>query len=96
MWRLFFDQLSTAEISEEAFRFIGLKKMSLKIKLLLKIMELQDLAKKVGNSYRLTRKGIKEVYKAIINYIIEFPAKATEIFTQISKSKNYPEVVKME
>lgn len=94
-WRLFLDQLSTVKVSGEVFKSIGLKSVPLKVKLFLKIMELNGIVKRAGNAYKLTRRGIREVYKSVMNYVIEVPVKATEVFTQISKSKNYPEVVEI-
>ncbi|MEM0285182.1 MAG: radical SAM protein [Sulfolobales archaeon] len=94
-WRLFFDQLTTARVDEEAFRSIGLKGMPLKMKLLLKVMELNSLVRRDGSTHRLTRRGIKEVYKFVTNYIIEVPIKATGLFIQVSRSEDYPEVVKL-
>lgn len=95
VWRLFFDQLSTGRVSWEAFKSAGIKSAPLSIKLFLKMLELNGIVKKDGSIYKLTRRGIREVYKSIINYVIEIPVKATEVFTHISKSKNYPEVVEI-
>lgn len=94
-WRLFFDQLSAVEIREEVFKKAGFRGMPIRVKLLLKAMELNGIAERVGGTYRLTRHGIKEVYKSVINYVVEIPVKATEVFTQISKSGSRPEVVEI-
>lgn len=94
-WRLFFDQLSTAEVREDLFKFTGFKNMPLKVRFLLKAMELNGTVERVGGIYRLTRRGIKEVYKSVINYVIDVPVKATEMFTRISRSGKYPEVVEI-
>ncbi|MEM1651362.1 MAG: hypothetical protein QXH94_06215, partial [Sulfolobales archaeon] len=69
--------------------------MPLKMKLLLKVMELNSLVRRDGSTHRLTRRGIKEVYKFVTNYIIEVPVKATGLFIQVSRSEDYPEVVKL-
>lgn len=95
VWRLFFDQLTAAKVDEEAFRFVGLKGMPLKMKLLLKLMELNGLVRRDGSAYRLTRRGIKEVYKATINYIIEVPVKATGLFIRLSRTEDYPKIVRL-
>ncbi|MEM1542164.1 MAG: radical SAM protein [Ignisphaera sp.] len=96
LWRLFFDQLSAVEISEESFKLIGLKKMPFKVKLLLKVLELSGIVTKSGRTYRLTRLGIREVYKSVMNYVIEVPVKTTGIFIEMSKFNNYPETIKIE
>ncbi|MEM0326885.1 MAG: hypothetical protein QW733_07655 [Desulfurococcaceae archaeon] len=90
VWRLFFDQLSAVEISEEPFRLIGLRKIPFKVKLLLKVLELSGIVTKAGGTYRLTRRGIKEVYKSVMNYVVEVPVKATGVFMEICKLSSYP------
>ncbi|MEM4469823.1 MAG: hypothetical protein QXF73_03100, partial [Desulfurococcaceae archaeon] len=75
--------------------FTGFKNMPLKVRFLLKAMELNGTVERVGGIYRLTRRGIKEVYKSVINYVIDVPVKATEMFTRISRSGKYPEVVEI-
>ncbi|MEM4036028.1 MAG: radical SAM protein [Fervidicoccaceae archaeon] len=94
-WRLFFDQLAAAKVSEEAFRSIGLRGVPLKMRLLLKVMELEGLVRRAGDAYRLTRRGIREMYRALTNYIIEVPVKATGTFIQVSRSGDRPEVIKL-
>ncbi|MEM1897457.1 MAG: radical SAM protein [Ignisphaera sp.] len=94
IWRLFFDQLSSCEISDKAFRLIGLNKIPLRIKLLLKIMEINGLVKRNGDIYRLSRRGIKEVYKSVMNYVTK-PVRLAEAITEISRYEDYPKIVEI-
>ncbi|MEM4914206.1 MAG: hypothetical protein QW579_08420 [Desulfurococcaceae archaeon] len=87
---MFFDQLSAVEILEEPFRLIGLRKIPFKVKLLLNVLELSGIVTKAGGTCRLTRRGIKEVYKSVMNYVVEVPVKATGVFMEICKLSSYP------
>jgi len=60
VWRLFFDQLSTGIKREEVFRSLNLKR-PLRLKLLVKLMELSGLLETTSSGYRLTRHGVVEV-----------------------------------
>jgi len=53
-----------------AFESLGLRP-PLAAKLMMKLMELYGLAERVSGGYRLTRRGVVEVCKAVINYVVE-------------------------
>jgi oxygen-independent coproporphyrinogen-3 oxidase len=86
VWRLFFDQLSTGVIREEVFRSLNLK-IPLRLKLLVKLMELSGLLEKTSSGYRLTRRGIVEVYKSVVNYVVEIPVKLTGVLASLNTSR---------
>jgi len=75
-WRLFFDQLTTTIIRDEVFKSLGIE-IPLTIKTYLKLMELSKLVKRFEDGYKLTKYGIIEVYKMLMNYVIEVPIKVT-------------------
>ncbi|MGC8982729.1 MAG: radical SAM protein [Desulfurococcaceae archaeon] len=90
-WRLLFDQLSTGSVKREAFDIIGLKRMPLGVKAFLELMSLAGLAERKGSEYRLTRRGVVEVYKSVINYVIEVPVKATGLLSRMRKPLDAPD-----
>lgn len=90
-WRVFFDQLSTARVSSGVFKAVGLRGIPVVATMLLKAMELTGLAEKKGDSYVLTKRGIVEVYKLVMNYVVEVPVKATRIFEALSKAEKVPQ-----
>jgi len=52
-------------------------------------MELSKLVKRFEDGYKLTKDGIIEVYKMLMNYVIEVPIKVTGMlmeFKDFSKS----------
>jgi len=89
VWRIFFDQLSTGRVEYSVLEAHGVKP-TLKMKTLLKLMELAGLAKKSGKGYELTERGIIEVYKSVINYVAEVPVKATATLTQYRDLERLP------
>ena len=91
-WRLLFDQLSAATVRWGAFESLGLKP-PLAAKLVMKLMELYGLAERISGGYRLTRRGVVEVYKAVINYVVELPVKATGVLTKLGDLSSYPQEV---
>lgn len=93
VWRLFFDQLSACSLSREAYGFIGLRDIPWNIKILLKLMSITGITEKKGDNYVLTLKGIKEVYKSVVNYVTEIPVKATKVFEDIRDPAKAPEVI---
>jgi len=62
-------------------------KIPLKLKLLVKLMELSGLLEKTGSGYKLTKRGVVEVYKSIVNYIVEIPVKLTSVFTSLDQNR---------
>jgi coproporphyrinogen III oxidase-like Fe-S oxidoreductase len=86
VWRLFFDQLSSGVIREEVFRSLNLK-IPLRLKLLVKLMELSGLLEKTSSGCRLTRRGIVEVYKSVVNYVVEIPVKLTGVLASLNTSR---------
>jgi len=86
VWRLFFDQLSTGVIREEVFRSLNLK-IPLRLKLLVKLMELSGLLEKTSSGYRLTRRGVVEVYKSVVNYVVEIPVMLTGVLASLNSSR---------
>jgi oxygen-independent coproporphyrinogen-3 oxidase len=84
-WRLFFDQLSAVILRDEVFKSFRIE-IPIGLKILLKLMELSGLVEKTNEGYKLTKRGILEVYKAVINYVIDIPIKLTDILTRDSVS----------
>jgi len=89
-WRLLFDQLTSTTVRWATFRSLGLRP-PLAARLTMKLMELSGLARRVSGGYRLTRRGVIEVYKAVINYVVELPVKATGALTKLGNLGSYPE-----
>lgn len=75
-WRALFDQLTSCRVDYGALEALGVRP-SLGMRALLKLMSAAGLAERTGSGYRLTRKGVVEVYKAVINFVAEVPVKAT-------------------
>jgi len=88
-WRLFIDQLSSGVVQEAMFKSLGLE-IPLAIKILLKLMEFSKLIKRTEEDYKLTKHGIVEVYKAIMNFIIEVPVKVTGILLNLKDLDKLP------
>jgi oxygen-independent coproporphyrinogen-3 oxidase len=76
VWRLLFDQLSTGVVREAVFESMGLR-TPFRVRALLKLMELSGLVEKVAGGYKLTKRGVLEVYKSVINYVADVPVKTT-------------------
>jgi len=91
-WRLLFDQLSAVVVREETFRSLGLG-LPLAARALLRLMELSGLVERVSGGYRLTRRGVIEVYKSVINYVVELPVKVTEVLAELGRRGEYPQEV---
>jgi len=47
------------------------------VRALLKLMELSGLVEKVAGGYKLTKRGVLEVYKSVINYVADVLVKTT-------------------
>jgi len=86
VWRLFFDQLSSGVIREEVFRSLKLK-IPLELKLLVKLMELSGLLEKASSGYKLTKRGVVEVYKSVVNYVVEIPVKLTGVLASLNSNR---------
>ena len=84
-WRLFFDQLSAVVVRSEVFRSLGVE-IPIELRVLLKLMELSGLVEKTIEGYKLTKRGILEVYKAVVNYVVDIPVKLTEILIKDARS----------
>ena len=80
-WRLLFDQLSAVVVRNEVFKSFGVE-IPTGLKILLKLMELSGLVEKTIEGYKLTKRGILEVYKAVMNYVLDIPIKLTEILVK--------------
>lgn len=91
-WRLLFDQLSAVTVRYDTFSSLGLR-IPLWGRAMLNLMVLAGLARRTSYGYRLTRRGIVEVYKSVINYVVELPVKATEILRKYGNPDNLPEEV---
>lgn len=91
-WRVLFDQLSSAVVREEVFSSLDLR-LPLVARALLKLMELSGLVERVGGGYRLTRRGVIEVYKSVMNYVLELPVRVTEVLAELGKQGRYPQEV---
>jgi oxygen-independent coproporphyrinogen-3 oxidase len=86
VWRLFFDQLSSGVIREDVFRSLKLK-IPLELKLLVKLMELSGLLERTSSGYKLTKRGVVEVYKSVINYVVEIPVKLTGVLASLDPNR---------
>jgi coproporphyrinogen III oxidase-like Fe-S oxidoreductase len=86
VWRLFFDQLSSGAIREDVFRSLELK-IPLELKLLVKLMELSGLLEKTSSGYKLTKRSVVEVYKSVVNYVVEIPVKLTCVLASLNSSR---------
>lgn len=85
-WRLFVDQMITAgRMRKDAYTLIGEKGFPVPIKLTLFLMKLLGFAEDVGDKYELTRKGIVEAYKALIDYVIRVPIYYTWYFKHLEQ-----------
>jgi coproporphyrinogen III oxidase-like Fe-S oxidoreductase len=91
-WRLLFDQLSATAVRYDTFNSLGLG-IPLGGRVLLNLMVLAGLARRTSYGYRLTRRGIVEVYKSVINYVVELPVKVTEVLRRYGNPANLPEEV---
>lgn len=51
----------------------------------------------MSNGYELTKKGIVEVYKAVVSYVmdVDVPIRLTRVLINLEKSGVYPEVIKI-
>ncbi|RLG76020.1 MAG: hypothetical protein DRO12_04800, partial [Thermoprotei archaeon] len=56
---------------------------------------LAGLAERVSGGYKLTRKGIVEVYKSVMNYVIELPVNATELLTRLGSRGEHPQEIEL-
>ena len=92
VWRIFFDQLSTGRVEYSALEALGAEP-TLMMKALMKLLEFAGLAEKTGNGYRLTKRGVIEVYKSVMNYVAEIPVKATKTLTQYKDLEKLPSEV---
>ena len=81
-WRMFSDQLSSTIIRWNNFKQQNLSP-PLEAKLMMLLMELLGLAHRISGGYKLTKRGIIEVYKSIMNYVVELPVNATELLTKL-------------
>jgi len=88
-WRLFFDQLSTGVLDYGAFKSIGVKP-PLGVRTALRLMELAGLVERAGSGYRLTKRGVVEVYKSVVNYVAAVPVKATFTLTRLKDLNALP------
>jgi oxygen-independent coproporphyrinogen-3 oxidase len=88
-WRLLFDQLSATAVRYDTFNSLGLG-IPLGGRVLLNLMVLAGLARRTSYGYRLTRRGIVEVYKSVMNYVVELPVKATEVLRRYGNPANLP------
>jgi len=94
-WRLLFDQLSAGVVRDAVFESMGMK-TPLKIRALLKLMELSGLVKRFGGGYRLTKRGVLEVYKSVMNYVAEIPVKITEKLSRHTEPDELPHKITVE
>lgn len=86
IWRLFFDQMLTGgRLRKDAYTIVGEKRFPISVKTIIAFMIFKQFVKNRGDAYELTKKGIIEAYKAMINYIVRIPIKATEELTELSK-----------
>ena len=92
VWRIFFDQLSTGRVEYSALEALGAEP-TLMMKALMKLLEFAGLAEKTGRGYRLTKRGVIEVYKSVMNYVAEIPVKATKTLAQYKDLEKLPSEV---
>lgn len=77
-WRLFIDQVITAgRMEKNAYNLIGEKGFPPMVKFILWLMQIEGFVRDLGDRYELTRRGVVEAYKAVINYIVKVPVYVT-------------------
>jgi hypothetical protein len=89
-WRVLFDQLSSGVVKTRLFNELGVEKIPYSIRAFLELATLAGLLEKRGGDYYLTRKGVVEVYKSVINYVVEIPVKATMLLEKYSRQESMP------
>ena len=92
-WRVLFDQLSSGVVKTRLFNELGVEKIPYSIRAFLELATLAGLLEKRGGDYYLTRKGVVEVYKSVINYVVEIPVKATMILEKYSRQESMPDKI---